>query len=627
MKNLLSEYDVNEKLLTNKERQEIDAMHDTLKEMLEIKIRFMWDELLQREEVVMERIAQHVGFDGYDTGAFNYREQYQKLILKEDLDEQVKQKLMEFSTCKMKDDEYIKLAVDVEELKKYEAGQRQWLKQQYLNRILTATRQRMEKYQSDGKPFMPVKAYNALPVGEKEKLRRAVSQTIKLDDGSRILLDKMIAGRICRLWVAGITTGASCSGMVIDHPYHRHEEDDRFGRWKAGENCLLKSEAGSAYISLPLEGNHRELLEQAEEKAVEWGWTVERGNVYGKDSLILRPQHTLDGLSYLQVCDEVNAVEEDVCRQCGLKDRMEARYEALKIVEYDHGGRIHYTDRMLTERWDKLTEKLLAIKDAIDRKTLQKNIKEGKAVKLYWYDSAKVRLSPEQLAGVFQRSGILLDKDSVTKPMENGESKFLVKDGTAYMMKEQEPLPDKTLTESVHSLSYLMASQFKQTAYTAEPEPYKFTVTAMIHPDPQTVGQAERFTLTKDITEHEYYNSFNENSDWTQFLANKFKEDLYTAAMDAYEHGLREKVDDNRDRQAVSDIRIRKGIDGNTYISCHIYGQKQIAKRMSVTDVEYYRMRMTASDKAYNGVAPELAHKYFEKELAQEQERSMRRNR
>jgi len=232
MKNLLSEYDVNEKLLTNKERQEIDAMHDTLKEMLENKIRFMWDELLQREEVVMERIAQHVGFDGYDTGAFNYREQYQKLILKEDLDEQVKQKLMEFSTCKMKDDEYIKLAVDVEELKKYEAGQRQWLKQQYLNRILTATRQRMEKYQSDGKPFMPVKAYNALPVGEKEKLRRAVSETIKLDDGSRILLDKTIAGRICRLWVAGITTGASCSGMVIDHPYHRHEEDDRFGAGK-----------------------------------------------------------------------------------------------------------------------------------------------------------------------------------------------------------------------------------------------------------------------------------------------------------------------------------------------------------------------------------------------------------
>lgn len=73
MKNLLSEYDVNENLLTNKERQEIDAMHDTLKEMLENKIRFMWDELLQREEVVMERIAQHVGFDGYDTGAFNYR--------------------------------------------------------------------------------------------------------------------------------------------------------------------------------------------------------------------------------------------------------------------------------------------------------------------------------------------------------------------------------------------------------------------------------------------------------------------------------------------------------------------------------------------------------------------------
>ena len=65
-------------------------------------------------------------------------------------------------------------------------------------------------------------------------------------------------------------------------------------------------------------------------------------------------------------------------------------------------------------------------------------------------------------------------------------------------------------------------------------------------------------------------------------------------------------IHQNTSLQAVSDIRIRKGMDGNTYISCLIYGEKQLAKHMKPGDVEYYQMRMAASDKAFNGVASEL---------------------
>ena len=57
-----------------------------------------------------------------------------------------------------------------------------------------------------------------------------------------------------------------------------------------------------------MEGNDPELMRQVEAKALDWGWTIERQSVYGKDSLVLRPQHTLDGLSLSQVNEEVDAL-------------------------------------------------------------------------------------------------------------------------------------------------------------------------------------------------------------------------------------------------------------------------------------------------------------------------------
>ncbi len=89
-------------------------------------------------------------------------------------------------------------------------------------------------------------------------------------------------------------------------------------------------------------------------------------------------------------------------------------------------------------------------------------------------------------------------------------------------------------------------------------------------------------------------------------------------------------IHQNTSLQAVSDIRIRKGMDGNTYISCLINGEKQLAKHMKPGDVEYYQMRMAASDKAFNGVASELVQKYYAKEIAdahldREQSQGMKR--
>lgn len=67
----------------------------------------------------------------------------------------------------------------------------------------------------------------------------------------------------------------------------------------------------------------------------------------------------------------------------------------------------------------------------------------------------------------------------------------------------------------------------------------------------------------------------------------------------------------------ISDIRIRKTTNNDWYISCKLNGEKQLSKRMGKDDVAYYQERMQRSDKAYNAVAPELAKKYYAKEIGE----------
>ena len=183
------------------------------------------------------------------------------------------------------------------------------------------------------------------------------------------------------------------------------------------------------------------------------------------------------------------------------------------------------------------------------------------------------------------------------------------------MMKPGEPHPDKTLVELYEPLSFLMASQVKGTIHGGESRVGQYTITTMIHPDPQTLEQSNRFTVTVPVHEDQYYKLYGE-SDLTHLLANIYKDHLYQAAIDAYDHSVQKVMDDAKKQQAVSEIKIRNGMDGNTYISCQVFGERQLAKKMDNNDIEYYRMRMAASDKAYNGVAPELAQKYFKEEIS-----------
>ena len=292
---------------------------------------------------------------------------------------------------------------------------------------------------------------------------------------------------------------------------------------------------------------------------------------------------------------------------------------------------------MLAYKWRELYNGLENIMNQINRDLLKKNIEEGRAVKIYDYDARFANLNANQLADIFHRSGITLDKDTI--PVEGLKAigddiwrmpRFAVCGDTARLMDKNEPMPDITMLESINNLSHLLASQIKGTVHTSEPKFNEYQMEVMIHPDPQTTEQVEQFTLSRPLDSTQYYRMASESFDMTYLLASKYSDDLYRTAIDAYEHSFQKKIDDVKQLQAVSEISIKRRIDGNTYISCHVYGEKQLSKRMRPTDVEYYRMRMAASDKAYNGVAPELAQKYFKSEIEsasqqQEQSKGMKR--
>ena len=630
MKQLISEEFIDFKLLTPKQKEKIEHTRMTREEMFNNSLMFKQNELLSREDDLMDRMAKAAGFDGYDTGKYNYMDVYKK-IMKDPLtvygEEREKYHKFELSRWEGPfSDEYMALKDDAKEMLNYEAYQKVWLKQQYLNDVLTAIRPQAEKYKFDnGVAFLSTREYNKLPQEQKDVLREPVSAGVELD-GHVITLDNSIADKVKRLWTRGVVTGASCSGMAQDHPYHRHQENDRFGRWKKGELEFVKADTPYAYITFPIEENHPQMIEKTRQMASEWRWIVDRQDIYGKDSIVLRPPHTLDGTSHTQIMKEIEDEVENLQALYGMNDMDEIRNEARKIVEYNHGGQVMYTDRMLAYNWRELFKGIGDIMYQIQRDTLKKNIEEGKAVKIYHYDGRFVSMNADQLADVFRRSGIALDKNSIPA---GGVSaihdeiwkmpRFLVSGDTARLMDKNEPNPGVDLLMETRNLSYLMAQQTKGAVRTVEQKPYQYMVMAMVHPDPQTSEQVERFTLAKEIGQHEYYGSANENYDMSLMVANNFKDDLYSAAIDAYNHSFQKKVDEAMDRQAVSNIRIRQGIDGNPYISCNVYGQRQLAKKMKPEHFEYYRMRMAQSDKAFNGVGPELAQKYYAKEIADAQ--------
>ena len=626
MNKILSEDCIVESYLTDKERERLLKADEARTELMGNGLRHEQDALLRREDKLKHDIAVKVGFDGYNTGDYNYcAEDIKRIKDSESITPETKQRFTDFLHEELRSEEWKAISNEARSLKEREHMQQVWLKQLYLNDVLTTIRHRYKEYHEDayGNPVMGKKKYDELTSDMKEQLRRPVqTELILKNDSESVVLDKSIY-QLSFLWKDGIVTGESCSGMVEDHPYHRLLADDKYGLGKVGENEFMRG--SKAYVTFPIEDNHPGIVDVLNEKAQKWGWVVDKENIQGRESLVLRQPWTLDGTAYSQIKKEAETLMVEISQNSENKDVEQARIEAFRKVEENHGGRVDYTDEMTLYAWRQMFRGLEEAKELIDKKTLEQNKAEGKSCKVYFYDSS-IELNAKVLSEVFRRSGLVLDKDSMNRQpyFPKGLQRvdyFMVKNGEARLMDMDEPLPDRTVLEAQRPLSALMASQMKGTASTYEDAKGNYFIKAMVHPEPEDLETMEVFTMEKSLAHYQYYNfnGIEDNDRLYDFIGRVFTDDLYLAAGDAYDKSFQKELDEVKQQQAVSDIRIRKGIDGNPYISCNVYGERQLAKKMKPEHFEYNRMRMSQSDKAFNGVAPELAQKYYAKEIADAQ--------
>lgn len=624
MKNILKTDYIDESLLTKRQVTEITNARERRQEAFEREVQIRQNQLLDREDRFNDQLAKQIGFDGYDTGAYNYVDELEKRKTEgSQMDATTLERLDMFGARRWDMQEFYDMKAEVKELEKYMAEQKRWLEQQYMNDVLKATYIKMENsYQRKSiGPLMKPEEYNALPEIEKEDINHPMTTIVKGADNQWLDVDNSIAAYISRLASDGIEIGVACSGTVRDYRFVRFDSDDAYGRWKKGELVHQKDERCHACISFPVEKNHPEFVKGVMANADSWGWIAERNEMDGVDSVILRMPHTLDGSSFELIKKEACERAEHHAQLYGIEDVRQAEIEMMEEVEYEHGGRIHYTDYIKQDKWFGLSQNLGKVQDLANKAIRQKNIDEGRAVTVYHYNSEKVSLNADQLADVFRRSRLTLDKDSVHGTLHawrhrERESFFIATDdGTVRMAAEGEDYPHRLMVKEWQNLSTLMASQIRSITHGGEDAAGVYHVTVMIHPEPKDLETVEKFTIRKNMDQHSYFRCMNENTDANLYLGNLYREELYEAAIDAYENSFSKKLDEIKQQQAVSEIRIRKGIDNNVYISCNVYGERQLAKRMNVSDIEYYRMRMAQSDKAFNAVAPELAQKYYAKEI------------
>lgn len=612
MKTYLHPQFIDESLLTDKQRQQIDTGHRDLLTAIEKKYVLQQQEMMQAMDNLFDRLAVEAGFTGLSTGNDSYESNYQLYIKNpKGTAKDITDKLRTFSMLKIQNTEYAALVERGKQAEILERDERHWAEQLRLNKVLQCIHTRsIPRKDNAGRRIIGPRTYNMLADAVKKELCRPVVQEFILNKNDKVSIDMGISQYVNKLWQLNVRTNASCSGMVGDHPYHRREDDDRFGRWKRGDLQISTATVSGAYLSIPYKDNHPELLKRAAEKARDWGWVTENRHVYDEESLVFYPPHTLDGSDYGTVLHEAGLHKVTFLSSGEASDVDEARYLAMQKAEDMHGGVIHYTDRMLDYNFKRLADGMAELLSRIRLEEREKNIRDGKAVTLYRYDTHVPPLDARQVKDVFARSGIELDMRSINRRL-NSDCVFLVHQGRAKLLPENAPELPWTMVEDNHLLSYLMAQQVKSTPHTSDSD---MTVTFMVHPAPQSAEVNALFTITKPLATFDSYRYFSDNGDMNQLLSKYFAAELYQAARHCSDYGLqRDGVDASA--SLLSDIRIRRGMDRNLYISCKVDGEQQLSKRLNTADANYYSMRMHSGDKAYNAAATELAVKYYAEEL------------
>lgn len=251
--------------------------------------------------------------------------------------------------------------------------------QQKCRDILALTRPRIDTKDVLGRPILSTEEYKqriaAMTGSEAVRFRSTISApvTFKRNGEPHVVnVDYNLAPFLQRLADSGYGTGQSDSGTLSDHPNYRYVSDSKQGLYAEGECIYFNKQGSGAYLTFwkpeatVVKGMGdvvctQEQIDDICRIASEQGWIVEDTDVFFQPSVRVSLPLTYDGTAKQDILHAASARTNDALP--GLKEKdflqwLEQRTPFEHEEWQKHGGVVMYTDQMILDRWEKLTQAL-----------------------------------------------------------------------------------------------------------------------------------------------------------------------------------------------------------------------------------------------------------------------------
>ena len=371
---ILTADDVRSVLLQDEETRAIEFPRRIEADRLNKKVFTpLFSQIHQVLDKEMDKLAQQAGFEQFDenqqgTGLRNYTAQGKPMtpVVKAQVDEY---------TRLYKTSPVIKTAHrELSGLLKVQESMVRALNQIMFRNMLDITNERMTRVDAGGQTILTPQKYLEMIEGMDAEEKRLFEEpfttwieTNGSDMGKIFPVDKGIADFVKQINDIGYRTGQSCSGLLVDHPNYRYVQDSDVGLYVKGECINYNKQGSGTYLTFyktynNFKVNKPEQIDDIRRIAAEQGWIVEDMEIFAQPSVRLGLPYTYDGLGkreILHIANEITDALHPGLKKDNFLEWLEYRNKEEKKVVQNHGGAVRWTDDMVKQRWQKLTQSLV----------------------------------------------------------------------------------------------------------------------------------------------------------------------------------------------------------------------------------------------------------------------------
>lgn len=321
----------------------------------------------------MDNIARQAGFEQFDeneqgTGLRNYTAQGKPMT------PAIKQQVAEYERLYHANPLIKKCLRHFSRLLNIQESMLRALNQIMLRNMLALTNERVPLVDSANRPILTTEKYlevtKDMDAEKKRHFNEPLTTWIETNGSDKahfFPVDRGIANFVKQINDIGYRTGQSCSGLLADHPNYRYVEDSKRGLYARGECINFNKQGNGTYLTFYKTYNHfkvnkPEQIDDIRRIAAQEGWIVEDMEIFGQPSVRLGLPYTYDGMGKREILHLANDITDS--KYPGMQKNdffqwLDRRNEIAATVALEHGGVVRWTDDMIRQRWQKLTQSLV----------------------------------------------------------------------------------------------------------------------------------------------------------------------------------------------------------------------------------------------------------------------------